>query len=127
MKWILLTLAMLFVGCAHVTSNALECTSVPSVIQNAAVCSGRVVRIEAHLISTRHGAYMADGPDELGQTLGVEIIESGPHAEAAAAIAKRLDQAQLGHPVAKIIGVFEGSVDADSRGVITIKVFREVH
>ena len=127
-KILVAVLAMSIAGCARVTPSAVECNSVPSIISNAAACSGRIVHVKAYLVATRHGAYMADNPDDgFRQVLGVDIIESGPHAAAAAALLEKLDRAQLGHPLATIFGEFEGKIEPNSSGGgLTIMVFREV-
>jgi hypothetical protein len=125
---ILVTTLLLATSCAQLRSNTATCTTARLVLENPTACSGRIVQVKGYLVATRHGAYLADKPDDYGHTLGVDIVTVGPNAAEGAGLLKQLDQIQLGHASSTVFGVFEGEIQSGpERGVAIIRIRRQLN
>jgi hypothetical protein len=85
------------------------------------------VEIRAHLIGTRHGAYVADESDSpIG--MNVSFATVGPHSDTARALVERLRNASIGKPFADLDSVFKGRISIDeSTGRPQFEIHAEVY
>lgn len=118
-----LVFAVLMVqGCAV---SPMDCASVSTIKANSSACTGRTIQVEAYLVSTRHGEYLADAPDD-SEVLRVVFSEQEEHREAVVILLDKLGHANVGKPFAEIHGTFEGRLVGTDSNSLHLEIHSEV-
>ena len=122
----LLVFGLLFLGLASASDTSSSCASVAMIKANQVGCSGKTIRLKAYLVSTRHGSYFADAPDDQ-EVLGVSFSESEVHRNSVEAVLNKLTRANIGKPYAELYGNYEGRLIVSAAGKQAIfEIFAEV-
>jgi hypothetical protein len=122
MRVVLSALAVVLGGCATDAHVLSSCATVAAVRENQQYCFGKIVRIEAHLISTRHGEYLAD-TTESRTVLAVSIPEAGDYAKPGKALLDILNQSAH-MSVVEVHGSFVGRISRSSAGAPVLNLHR---
>jgi hypothetical protein len=109
-----LSLVLFLFGCSSGSAINSSRASVSSIKANPLIWRDQVLRLEAYLVSTDHGAYLADSPND-EDVLGVSFAER-EHRKATAELLEKLARAHVGKPYAQIHGLFEGRLTITSDG-----------
>ncbi|TAA28065.1 MULTISPECIES: hypothetical protein [Pseudoxanthomonas] len=123
----LLIFAALFPGYATADSGKEVCSTASDVKERKETCSNRSIKINAYLISTRHGAYLVDEPDG-SDVLAAVFSDLPQYRRSTALLLEELAYANRGQPYAQIQGTFEGRLLLDSDGrAVSFEVHARVH